>query len=368
MNFTPQMMAVIQAIWTLRAKPNNGGKPGVQKLNHQEVEQIACDILKSQTDGDNKTLVVRRQSWYGSTAKDEWKAIRRSIDGEQPLSHHMAVETEIAKFDEVDGAGALKAEINELRQIITRQNNIIAGHAEEMDQFKAKAYFKQYIDLSDAYNIEAIERQHKDAQTKLGHEEDIRKKYQFENNGLRARVTELEKIAKAKGSIDKTGVQPIYKLFCPNLSKIVQSEPNIMLQDYAKLNDVEWNKLMQAATKQPPTDIYLIYHRFNVNIESFVAEKLPLVSGVVSYIFACYEPSSYKRERMFKDVARLIPTTPVVFLVEDSSSTKNNTVQRIDSKRDVPEQLHKHVVNLRRGFDYYDPITEGFAQVWIERV
>ena len=129
MYFTLQMMAVIQAIWILRTassdnegqdgqglyQPSDIGSQGVRKLNHSKVEEVACEILKRQAAPNTTPLVVRRQSWYGADAKEEWKAIRRSIDGEKPLSHHVAVEKEIAKFDDVDGAGALKAEINELR-------------------------------------------------------------------------------------------------------------------------------------------------------------------------------------------------------------------------------------------------------------
>lgn len=368
MNFTPQMKAVIQVIWTLRAKPSEGEEPGIRKLNHLLVEQMACEIMERQAKPGEKPLVVRRQSWYDPNGKEEWKAIRRAIDGEPPDDNPLDVEIEISKLDEIDGAGALKAEINDLRRTVASQNHVIAGHAQEMEEFKAKAYFKQYVDMSDAYEFDAMERQHRDAQAKLKREEDIRQQYQHENSALRAKILELEKIAKAKGSADKAGVQPLYKLFIPSLASIVQNDPNTMLQDYAKLKDEAWTKMLQAAVKQPPTDIYLVFHKFNVDPASFVADKLPFVSGVVSYVFACYEPKSHKRAKMFEDASHLIPTPPVVFLVEHSTSPQSNVLQMNESKRDMTEQLHRHVEGLRRAFDYYDPITEGFAQVWIERV
>lgn len=368
MYFSQQMMAVIQAVWTLRAKPSNGEKPGVRRLQHQEVEQVACDILGHLAENGKKPLVVRRQSWYGSNAKEEWKAIRRAIDGEQALSHHVAVEAEIAKFDKVDGAGALKSEINELHRTIARQKLIINDHNAEMEQVKAKAYFRQYVDMVDVYNIDAVERQHREVQAKLTREEELRQRYQHENNALRARIVELEKIAKVKGRADKVGAQPVYKNFFPSIDSIVQGEPHAMLQDYAKLKDQAWEKMMQTATKQPPTDIYLVFHRFNIAPESFVAAKLPLVPGVMSYIFACYEPRSHRRGKMFEDAAHLISIPPVVFLVEDRPSPQSNIVSLIESKPDITDQLHRHVVGMMRGFDYYDPISEGFAQVWIEWV
>jgi len=382
MYFTQQMLAVIQAIWILRTASSDNevqdgkgfnqssaiGPQGVRKLNHLQVEEVACEILKRQAAPNTTPLVVRRQSWYGANAKEEWKAIRRSIDGEEPLSHHVAVENEIVKFDGVDGAGALKAEINELRAKVASQSLIIVGHSEEMEQFKAKAYFKQYVDKSDAYDYEAIERQHREAQTKLTREEALRQKYQQENRGLRAKVAELEKIVSAKGRAISGDAKPIYKLFSPDLSNISPSDPNTMIGDYAKLKSEAWVAMKEAANRKPPVDTYLVFHKFNIDPSSFVKEKLPLVEGVLSYVFVGYEPSADKRKRMYEEAAQLSQTPPVVFLVEGSQAPQGNVVQFLDSRRSIIEQLHGHVTAKLRGVDYYDPIAEGFTQVWIERL
>lgn len=381
MHFTLQMMAVIQAIWILRTTPSENeelkgqgptpssavGSLGVKKLNHSQVEAVACDILKRQAAPNTTPLVVRRQSWYGANAKDEWKAIRRAIDGEKPLSNHVAVEKEIAKFDDVDGAGALKAEINELLAKVAIQERIIAGHREEMEQFKAKAYLKQYVNKSDIYDYDAIERQHRAAQSKLKREESLREKYQQENRGLVAKVAELEKIAKAKGPVGGYA-KPIYKLFSPDLGSINPSDPNTMMGDYAELKAEAWEELKEAANRKPPIDIYLVFHKFNIDPTSFVTERLPLVQGVLSYVFAGYEPSAGRRKRMYEEAARIAQTPPVVFLVEDSPSPQGNVVHIADGRRSIAEQLHSHVVTKRRGVDYYDPIAEGFTQIWIERI
>ena len=213
---------------------------------------------------------------------------------------------------------------------------------------------------SDAYDYEAIERQHREAQTKLTREETLRQKYQQENRGLRTKVTELEKIAKSKGRAIDGEAKPIYKLFSPDLSSINPSDPNTMMGDYAKLKSEAWVAMKEAANRKSPVDTYLVFHKFNIDPPSFVKEKLPLVEGGLSYVFVVYEPSADKRKRMYEEAAQLSQTPPVVFLVEGSQAPQSNVVQIAESRRSIAEQLHGHVTAKQRGVDYYDPIAEGF--------
>lgn len=371
MNFSTQMYALFQAIWTLRGElnPDTGEPHGFAPLEHKKVETVACEILKSHTKKGETPLVVRRQSWYGKNAKEEWQAIRRAIDAEKPLPQHKEVEDEIAKFDDLDPARRFQEQIRQLSQRIAEQDEIIEGHDEKFEEFRTKAYTNQYIEKRTLEDSTFYEEEFKKTQKKLEREERQRKGFQADNKELRAQVKELEKIAKAKGATHGSGAKPMYKAFYPDISKIELGDPKEMLKAYARFKDEAWEKMTASARKTPPTDIYLIYHSFNIDVQTFITDTLPLCPGVVSFVFACYEPTIDVRVDMFEEASAFLSTPPVVFLVHGSPKASDNVVQISSAQRDVAEQLHEHVRDLpQKSFDFYDPFEEGYNQVWIERI
>ena len=282
MDFTPQMRAVLQAIWTKRETPDDeGAAPGIHPLNAVQVENLACTILKEQTPNGKKAKTVSRQSWYNKNAKEEWKAIRRAIDGEPPLKHHIEVERAIAEFGQVDPAKEMAVELQTLRKKIAEQEAIIDDHEKQFEDFRAKAYSEQYVSKEIVANLDEYQKQQEISQVNMKKEEGLRKKYQSENTKIRNAMNALEKLVKLRGHTHRSNIKPVFTDFSPKLSNLDLNIPDgNLIIEYSHIRDEAWLKMVDKAHKYSPDEIHIVFHRFNVDMKSYISNKLPLSPSV----------------------------------------------------------------------------------------
>lgn len=367
MYFNEQMLAVIQVIWTLRSNPGEGEKVGRRKLNHIKVADAANVLLgKWAEKREEDPPTVSRQNWYNKGVKAEWKAIKRAIKGEPPLPGQEGVEDEIKKFDEDDETGILKELNRELQRELTEKNAVIEGREEECERCKIKAYTDQHTEFRFEYEYETLKNGFENAQRSLAKEEKLRQGYQVTANSLRKTVNDLKKQLAKRDLGLSDGATPIHIDFYPDLTAIAVDEPKTMLRHYNTLREEAWERLKDKAKKKPPGHIILVFHKFNVDEKALIETKLPLVAGPVNYVFACYQPSSSRRQKMHAEAASFLPMPPSVVIVEGAQASQN-VVQLDAGKRDVREQLCSLVQGQGRGFEYYDFFEEGYEFVQVVR-
>lgn len=364
MDFTPQMRAVLQAIWTLRARSEESGQYRGRPLKHTKVESLACEILSNGASEGEKPKVVSRQSWYNQNGKDEWIAINRAINGKPPLNQQTDVEIAIAEFGKTDPAKEIIKELLTLKDKVVGQKKIIEGHRAEFEEFRAKAYAQQYMASDFADSLDSHQKQVESAQVNLKREEDLRKKYQAEATKLRRENNELTKYVKKRGGTSNTEIRHLTKKFSPDLSEL---KPEVadkdLLLKYSNLRNQSWDGMMKATQVKAPDDIYLIFHKFNIMLDDFIEKNLPLNPGGLTYIFACYQPYGRRREEMYKEAAKLLTVAPVVVIVDNTIASK---VLPLPNQRDITQRLHDKQAKSK--FEHYDPIAESYEQVWIERI
>lgn len=368
MDFNEQMLAVIQVIWTIRNNPGEGEKVGRRQLNHLKVADAACTLLANWAKKrEEPSKTVSRQNWYNKGVKAEWKAIRRAIDGDPPLLGEEGVENEIKKFDEDDETGILKELNRELQRELAEKNAVIEGHEEECERCKIKAYTDQHKEFRFEHEYETWKNEFENVQIKLAKEEKNRERYQADANSLRKTVEDLKNHLAKRGLGQSTGATPIHLDFYPDLTAILVDEPKTMLRQYNTRREEAWDRLKDKAGKSPPGQIFLVFHKFNIDDKTLIETKLPLVAGPVNYVFSCYQPSSSRRQKMYAEAASFLPFSPSVVIVE-GTPVSQNVVQLDAVKRDVREQLCSLVQGQTRGFDYYHFLEEGYEHVQVVRV
>lgn len=369
MNFNAQMLAVIQVIWTMRNSPPPGVSPGRRRLNASSVAKEAKAILVERAPEAEKAKVkLDRQNWLSKNCSAEWKAIRRAIDGDDPLPGCEEVEAEIARFNDADPNKSLVQETARLKRRIAELESVVNDHDRKFEEFRAKAYNEQYVSARFREDVELQQRRLTDALTrseKLGQQ---LKEYQLAVSNLTKAKEQLERIVKAKGATK--GGKPLHKTFSVDLSKLPPtSDENALFTEYLKAVNDAWEGLLGAADKDKPTDIYIVFHTFNIDVPRFIEAHVPMSPGVLSYVFCCCQPVASRRSEMFRSAATKIIVPPIVFLVVPGQSLPHDsgaTVVSLRGPQSVEDRLRARVAK-QRGFQPYDPFDEGYHQVWIER-
>jgi len=364
MYFTKQMHAVIEAIWVLRCK--YGGGTDLIQLKNTEVERAASEILKRRTSENEMFGKIKRQNWYNHNAKKEWKAIRRSINGETPLVGQTQVETEIAKFDAVDTAKLLSDEIFNLKSELKKYRKIISGHEQEFEEFRSKTYATQYLDLKYQHEYQSYKEQFENIQIEVGKEKKLRQNYQSQTKMLRKKRDDLKRILSRQDN-NHHNATPLYKDLSPCVDRLEQALIAEMYKNYQSLKDAAWEEMVARVRRQKPDTVFLIFHQFNCDLQQYIDNKVPLVSGSLNFVYGCFEPFSMRRKKMYQTVSSLLSIPPHVIIVNGFESVQN-VVELDVTKRKKQDQLCEYVASLTRGIEFYDVLEEGFKILTIERV
>lgn len=395
MNFSQQMLAVMHVIYifrqyppgsddALRTKkqlrplpdpPERWSRGDLRNLNESAVQDRAREELK------DKGLTVSRQSWLGCEKATKgkkviWHGIKRAMDGFDPLPEHIEIEEQIKCFGKTGDPAALKEENERLRAEMEKRDRAIReledGRRHFEEEFKNRAYTRQFIDGELLEELDHFRELFEASKAKLENEEQLRAKVDLANTRLRAEVEDLK--AKAKGiglvRLSEGKCKPPINL-SPNLKDMLKSSKDPM-RDYYDLRDEAWDELVDKAGKNNPDYLFLVFHKFNIEVQSFIGSKIsPVIpASTSSIVFACYQPIESRRKTMYNKSRDLSKFPPIVFLVEGMMNTKVTDINA--ENRDLFEILHEQVCKESQGLkpkvQPSNPVREGYRQVWIERV
>jgi hypothetical protein len=391
MFFTLQQEAVMQVIWTFRQRygsdqvikagdepgplpdPPDGWKPGdIRRLNQRAVVQRTNILLAAQTPEGVKPKTVARSNWTNQKANEEWKGIYQAIRGEEPIPQE--VEDAIASFGETDATRVHVEQIQLLTKEVAEKDSIIRSLVSGREDFENKAYTQQFVDHETLELVSDLKKKYGIAQQALDAAEKSRIKYELRNKKLRDELDGLTKNVNAIGLSGGAKEKAKHRDFSPNLSGL-KADSATLLKDYRELSDKAWDTMLKTSSKTAPDYIFLVFHKFNIDVKKFIKTTIPLPGGVTSYVFASYQPHASKRERLLKaacDLTKNPHIKPIVFLVEgdplvqtDDVEADSNLVQFPIEKHDVVGRLHALMLEESRGIDPYNPVREGFRQVWI---
>lgn len=387
MDFDPKMMAVIQVIWTFRQgppgsenrasneklkTPHPDWNPGVRRpLNASAVARQAKEILvKTAPEGEKDKVKLSRANWNNKGVARPWRAIKRAIDGKDPLPGEDVVEQEIAKFDLADPNRELAKENARLRNEIAELEKIVASHAEEYKAFREKAYNEQYVSGHFKVDFEFYEKEATSLRVTNEKLKSQLQDYQITFKRLQTEKAKFEKMAKAKGA--NKGGDVMFRNFSPDISEIPSdTDDKRLIAEYLQLSRDCWNDLLADADDKRPADIFIVFHSFNIDIPEFINTRVPMAPGVLSFVICCFEPASDRRARMVSDASQKISVPPVVMVAVKDKKVKFGKKDNVVKLKQAPENIGgrlKIAAAKVKTFHSYEPIDEGYHQVWIERV
>jgi len=364
------MGIVLQAIWEFRSL--QGGQR--VKLNHLELERYAEEIrlnrLKVELQAENiphrTEKPIRRQNWYNLEAIVEWQAIRRAIDGLEPLNGHEEIEKAIASFGAADSQKVIAARIAELQAALDECRNKLKVQTTTFDEFKRKAYGDQYVEGRFKEEYEHYKQQYENYIEQASKDETLRKQLDAELTKLRSENKELKRLMDVSTNVTDCGnVFGKPKLFIPDIKEInAEGTDSDLIEKYRALKTESFLVMMKEAARKAPDEIFLVFHRFNIDISKYIRTGLPYSKNRLTYVFACYEPVSEKRHEFFINAAKKSTVKPRVFLVLGEPTTPN--VIPLQADPGVEERLRSKAKAMM--FRPYNLDEESYVQVSIKRV
>ena len=397
MNFTQQMLTVMEVIHIFRQypagsddalrtierlKPLPDAPKGWRRGDRRPLIELAVEE-RAQAMLAAKGLTVTRQSWHGCEGATKgrkviWHGIKRAMEGLDPLPEHAEIEKQIEWFGTTDEPSALKEMVERLGEELIDKKRIIAelkdGRKQFEEEFKIKAYTEQYVYGELLEELVDFRKNYETAQAKLASAEKLRQGLDLANRRLREQVAELKTRAEGIGLAINSGAKPTPPIdHSPTIASIKKDSQSPM-RDYYDLRDAAWDNLLTSAKNDAPDYVFLVFHKFNIDVQHFIISKLsPLLpAGATNVVFACYQPNASFRKSMFGEISKLSKMTPIVYVVEGTPAPESNVTPIKAEKKDIRIKLHMQVVEESTGnrpaVEPFNPVREGFRQVWIERV
>lgn len=364
-HYTPQMLALMEAIATLRLQHHNGHKG---KLVLKTVVEKAQEILERQAK-EIKTapLTVTRQSLYSKKSARPFESIKKAIEGttEETLPDDAAVEAKIYSFNDSEVTNDLKKEILGLKDEVKEKEKEIKDLLNSRREFEEKAFSKQYF--THLYNEDLLTESDEltNCTTKLVKEEKTREKYQIQNKKLRDELESLKKNVNLSEFSGQGPLTTIHKNMSPSIHKIdIETEDRRLLSEYNSLRDESWSYLLSTVKKERGSYVYLIFHQFNIKDKEFTEKHISFLSGRKNIVFSCYQPISRKRKQMYLELKKSLLTYPTVYIAIDDHLQSDNITHLDSSNRDMIFRLRD---NPAARFNDYDIIDEEFDTVHVVR-
>lgn len=398
MHFNQQQDAVLYVIWKywglppgsdkfVKAgekpitvpEPPPGWKPGQpRRLNQKTVVQQANILLKKDAiKVGAEPKQVGRGNWTDKKASAEWKGIYLALQGGEtgePIPQ--AVLDALAAFDERDKTHIESNLVDSLMEEIKVKDNFILELNNSREEFETKAYTRQYIEAETYDLLKDLKKNYEAAHERLAAEEQTRIKIEQRNRKLNEELVSLKKdfsslMLGAGGNGESTN-PPVD--FSPKLAALDKNS-NQLMRDYRQKMNEAWDALIDKADKKAPDYIFIIFHKFNIDIKKYITESIPVPHGVTSYVFACYQPNASKRERWFAKACEMTKSKqikPVVIIVDDGTrfsvnAGNDNVVQFPSGAIEIADKLRVQALKELDKADPCNPVVEGFRQVWIER-
>lgn len=360
-------------------EPPPGWKPGqIRRLNQRTIVQKANILLQKNAEKVGaEPKQVGRGNWTDKKAAAEWKGIYLALQGGEtgePIPQ--AVLDAIAAFDERDKTYIESTLVDSLMDEVKVKDSIILELNNSRKDFETKAYTRQYIEAETYDLLNDLKNDYAAAHGRLAAEEQTRIKIEERNRKLSKELESLKKnldsmMLGVSGNGESTN-PPVD--FSPKLEVLDKNSTQLM-RDYRKNMNEAWEALIDKAKRKAPDFIFIIFHKFNIDIKKFIAERIPEPSGVTSYVFACYQPSALKRERWFAKACEMTKSQqikPVVILVDDGTrfsveAGKDNVVQFPSGAIEIADKLRVLALKELDKAEPCNPVVEGFRQVWIEQ-
>lgn len=364
-HYTPQMLALMEAIASLRLQHHNGLKG---ELVLDSVVKKAQGILIAQAEANGtKPLTVTRQSLYSKNSARPFASIKKAINGttDNTVPDDVDVEEVIHSFNSSEVTNDLKKEILALEDEVKEKEKEIKALLDSRKEFEEKAFSKQYF--THLYNEDMVAEndQLTSCRVKLTKEEKLRKEYQVQNKKLRNELETLKKHISPSGLSESAGGTTIHKNLSPSIHKIhSKTEDGRLLTEYSSLREESWNSLLSAIKTERGSYIYLIFHRFNIKDKEFIEKHISFLPGRKHIVFSCYQPISRKRKQMYQIIKESLLTQPTVFIAHGDHLPNDNVTHLDSSKRDMIYRLKD---NQAARFNEYDIIEEAFDIVKIVR-
>jgi len=357
MDFTKQMLAVIQTIWHLRTSTKK------KKLIHTDVEKHSRNFT------DDKKP-VSRQIWYSRKSRTEWQDIKRAIEGKLPSDH--PVEQMIATFAEGDTTGMFAAEISKMANENGALKTELEAERKTFKEFVERSRQEQYAESRFRVNFEALTVRVENLQKEKQKDVKTIQNYQADNLRLREENNEFRKKVAVRGTVKN----PNFYLFQPDLKKIsIESTDKELMGSYQEETVWAFGKMKAAMKKKTPEDIFFVFHSFNIDLKQFVLEELPFKFSDNNYVFGCCDLSGTSRKNFFGEAARELDLIkPTVVLVcgrgRPSDADKPSNVIEMPSAKsiqDIQGRLRTLIIDRHKRVDY-DVVYEDYDTVLIKRI
>ncbi|KAA0888142.1 hypothetical protein [Oryzomonas rubra] len=359
MRFSDKMDIVMETIWYLRSSTQK------KKLRHTEVQSSSALFAAERA----KEKGVTRQSWLKPDANDEWRAIRRAIDGELSPSH--PVERRIAEFSGKDKAGRFAAKIAELDAKCDSLRQKLKEAGDRYADFEQLVLEEQYLNNHGQIHLKKLRHDLENKTQEVNAKDKILNAAQAEADTLRSENKKFRKHAGATEVIENAK----YRLIEPQVSALVDVPDHKLLTAYKMLVKESSYTLLSLFDKSPqPKDVVLVFHAFNTDVPTFVRVSVPFRHSDGNVVFACCLQNPESRRLLFEDIAAyMAPLKPRVVIIA-SGMFPQTDVDRATKIINIGQKSGDIAINQRlrqalgnRYRPEYDVVAEGYDFVKIVR-
>lgn len=303
---------------------------------------------------------VSRQNWSVKSASSNWKAIKLCIEGNLPSTHPL--EIMIAGYHE-SGKFQFSARIVELERSVAAKSQAYNALLEDFELFKSKIYTEKYRDAHTRVNFEKNQQRLEAMEANSAQDKRLINSYQAEVSNLTAEIKKIKQLIHFKST---NKFLFTVKLTEPYLDDFEGATSQADIYNlYMKSLHSSLEKISAEISENEASDIFIIFHRFDVDVDDLAKNNIPYKLPGNSYVFACYAPTDRTRIEVYNKLRKLLTFPPTVILI-GKMKTDNMPV---DLKYLKKSKFSKTLIDLAKNYRFmaFDIINEGYENVLVLR-